>query len=90
MSLRGRIMKDSYISNSAVHKLIELAGAERVGDDAVEELRRAIEEIAIYIGKEAVELASHAKRRTVKINDISFAIKRLKLHSFIGSNLSKE
>ncbi len=79
-------MKESCLSNAAVHKLLELAGAERVGDDAVEELRKVLEEIAIYIGKDAVELASHARRRTVKLIDINLATKRLKLHSFTNTN----
>ncbi len=57
-----------------------------MGDDAVEELRKVLEEIAIYIGKDAVELASHARRRTVKLIDINLATKRLKLHSFTNTN----
>jgi len=83
-------MKDSCLSNAAVHKLIELAGADRVGDDAVEELRKVLEEIAIYIGKDAVELASHARRRTVKLEDINLAIKRFKLHTLLGPNFREK
>ena len=73
-------MKDSYLSNAAVHKLIEVAGAERIGDDAVEELRKVLEEIAINISKDAIELASHAGRRTVKLEDIRLSAKRIKLN----------
>ena len=73
-------MKDGYLSNAAVHKLIEEAGAERIGDDAVEELRKVLEEIAINISKDAIELASHAGRRTVKLEDIRLSAKRIKLN----------
>ncbi len=83
-------MKDICLSNSAVHRLIELAGAERVGDDAVEELRKVLEEVAFFISKDAIELSSHAGRRTVKLDDIRLATKRFKLHTFIGSNLNEE
>ena len=83
-------MKASYLSNAAIHRLIELSGAERVGDDAVEELRRVLEDIAIYIGKDAVELASHAKRRTVKLEDINLSTKRFKLHTLLGPNSTED
>ena len=73
-------MKDCYLSNAVVHKLIEVAGAERIGGDAVEELRKVLEEIAINIGKDAIELASHAGRRTVKLEDIRLSAKRIKLN----------
>ncbi|MCW4032499.1 MAG: NFYB/HAP3 family transcription factor subunit [Candidatus Bathyarchaeota archaeon] len=73
-------MKDCYLSNAAVHKLIQVAGAERIGDDAVEELRKVLEEIAINIGKDAIELSSHAGRRTVKLEDIRLSAKRIKLN----------
>ncbi|MCW3975674.1 MAG: histone family protein [Candidatus Bathyarchaeota archaeon] len=83
-------MKDNCLSNPAVHRLIELAGAERVGDDAVEELKKVLEEVAFFISKDAIELASHAGRRTVKLNDIRLATKRFKLNTFLTSNLSEE
>ena len=75
-------MKNGYLSNAVVHKLIETAGAERVGDDAVEELRKVLEEIAIHISKDAIDLASHARRRTVRLEDIRLSAKRLRPHMF--------
>lgn len=65
------------MSTAAIHRLIEKAGAERVGDDAVEELRKVLEDLAVKIGKEAIELASHAGRKTIKGEDIRLAVKRV-------------
>jgi len=65
------------LSTAAVHRLIERAGAERVGDDAVEELRNVLEELAVRIGKEAIELAAHAGRKTVKAEDVRLSVKRI-------------
>ena len=68
-------MTGGELSIAAVHRLIEKSGAERVGDDAAEELRRTLEELAERIGKKAKDLASHARRKTVKAEDIRLAIK---------------
>jgi histone H3/H4 len=65
------------LSTSAVHRLIEKAGASRVGDDAVEALRKMLEELAVRVGKEAWELATHAGRKTVKSEDIRLSAKRI-------------
>lgn len=70
-------MPPSELSTAAVRRLIEMAGADRVGDDAVEELGKIIEEFAIKVGKEAAGLARHAGRKTVKAQDIQLAIKRV-------------
>jgi len=67
------------LSTAAVHRLIEKGGAERVGDDAVEELRKVLEELAVKVGKEAKELASHAGRKTIRGEDIRLSIKRVAL-----------
>ncbi|OYT66546.1 histone [Candidatus Bathyarchaeota archaeon ex4484_205] len=63
------------ISSSAIHRIIKKSGAERVGEDAVEELGMVLEEIGIKIGREAVDLAAHAGRKTVKAVDIRKATK---------------
>jgi len=70
-------MPPEQLSAAAVRRLIEMAGAVRVGDDAVEELGKILEEFAIKVGKEATELARHASRKTVKAQDIQLAIKRV-------------
>ena len=70
-------MAAGELSIAAVHRLIEKAGAERVGDDAAEELRRILEELAERVGKKAKDLASHAGRKTVKAEDVRLAVKEI-------------
>ncbi len=70
-------MATNELSTAAVRRLIETAGADRVGDDAVEELGKILEDYAVKVGKEATELARHAGRKTVKAQDIQLAIKRV-------------
>ena len=71
-------MSDNELSTAAIHRLIEKAGAARVGDGAVEALREVLESIAIQIGKDAIDFASHAGRRTVRAEDIKLASKNFR------------
>ena len=48
-------------------------GADRVSASAVKELRNVLLEASYSIGKEAVEFARHAKRVTVKRDDVKLA-----------------
>ena len=68
---------DKELSTAAIHRLIEKAGAPRVGGDAVEELRMILEELAVKIGRESWQLSTHAGRKTVKADDVKLAAKRI-------------
>ena len=68
-------MRSSELGLSAMYRILKKAGAQRVSDESADELRRVIEEIAEGIAKSAVEMASHAGRKTVKGEDIKLASK---------------
>ena len=68
-------MKSSELGLSAMYRILKKAGAERVSDESADELRRVIEEIANSIAKNAVDLSSHAGRKTVKEEDVKLASK---------------
>ena len=60
---------------AAMEKLLKQCGAERVSDRAKSALKAVVEEIAEEIAVQAVKLASHAGRKTVKAGDIRLAAK---------------
>ena len=61
------------LSRQAARKILKEAGATRVSDEAADELAEAINTFAYRIAKKAVKLASHAKRATVKREDVDLA-----------------
>ena len=53
------------------------SGGERVSEEAADQLRRILEEIATKISNQAVDLSVHAGRKTIKAEDIQLAAKNL-------------
>lgn len=53
-----------------VKRIIKQAGADRVSEEAVEELRDELEAHAQERGREAKQYAEHAGRRTVQAEDV--------------------
>jgi histone H3/H4 len=53
------------------------SGAERVSDDAADELRKVLEEVGERIARQAVDLSVHAGRKTIKAEDVRFAAKNV-------------
>ena len=72
-------MPDPEFGIAAIYRIIKKTGAERVGDDAAQELRVALEEIGERVARQAVEFSFHAGRKTVKAADIKLAVKSLNL-----------
>ncbi len=71
------MLAEQELGLAAVYRLIKKGGAERVSDEAAEELRLILEEIAVKIAQQAVELATHAGRKTVRASDIRLASKNI-------------
>jgi histone H3/H4 len=65
--------KSNSLSYPAMHRIIKKAGAQRVSFSALKELSQVLEEVGIYIAKEAIILASHTGRVTVKARDVRLA-----------------
>jgi histone H3/H4 len=62
---------------AAMHRIMKKSGAERVSDDAADELRKVLEEAAERVARQAVELSVHAGRKTIKPEDIRLASKNV-------------
>lgn len=59
-----------------VERIIRNAGGQRVSESAKKALASAIEDYAIDVTKKAVNMASHAGRKTVKEEDIKMATRK--------------
>ena len=68
-------MKSSELGLYSMYRILKKSGAERVSDESADELRRIVEDIATEIAKNAVDMSKHAKRKTVKAEDVKLASK---------------
>ncbi|MBC5793369.1 MAG: histone family protein [Nanohaloarchaea archaeon] len=64
------------LPNAPIERIIRKAGAERVSEGAVEELKDAVEEVGEEIARDAIEMADHAGRKTVKASDVEMSAER--------------
>lgn len=67
------LIKMARLPIAPVNRIIRNARAERVSEDASEELAMLLEEYGTKIARKAVNLARHAGRKTVKREDILIA-----------------
>jgi len=70
-------MNKSVIAVAPMYRLCKKAGAERVSEVAAKELAKVLEEIGTKIAKEAFDYAIYAGRKTIKMEDIEIAIKKV-------------
>lgn len=68
-------MASSELVLSAMYRILKKSGANRVSNESADELRRVIEDLALNIAKNAVEMSVHAGRKTIKAEDIRLASK---------------
>ncbi len=63
------------LMKSKVKELFKEEGASRVSAEAIEEISKAVEKYVREIVKKAIANAKHAKRETVKGEDVKLALK---------------
>jgi histone H3/H4 len=73
----GMVKKD--IQLAPMHRIIKKGGAERVSDSAAKELRIVLEEVGLKISRDALDFTRHARRKTVRAEDV-----RLAANKFLG------
>ena len=62
---------------AAMYRILKKSGAERISDDAADELRKVLEEVGGRIARQAVDLSLHAGRKTIKPEDVILASKNV-------------
>jgi DNA-binding protein len=67
--------ESAKIPAAVVKRIMTEAGAQRVSADAVAELSKALVEKGHALTKAAVAAAEHAKRTTLKAEDVQLALK---------------
>jgi len=60
-----------------IERIVKKSGAERISEDAKKELAVILEEYGSKIAMEAVKLAKHAGRKTIKTDDIKLAAEKV-------------
>lgn len=65
--------KGSIIASAPMADLLKQAGAERVSDKAAKAMAQVLMEVGNEVATEAVKLAQHAGRKTIKAEDIQLA-----------------
>ncbi len=65
--------KAGLIPRAPVARLIAKAGAERVSNSAAGALAEILEDIALDISRQAVQISRHAGRKTVNGGDVRLA-----------------
>ena len=70
-------MNKLEISVAPMIRLCKKAGAERVSEEGAKELAKVLDEIGFKIAKEALDYSIHARRKTIKVEDIEIATRKV-------------
>ena len=62
-----------------LERLLRREGAERVSEDACKVLGVALEDYSRIIARKAKDYSAHAKRKTIKAEDIELALRDLNI-----------
>lgn len=75
---RHKLFKNNImgISNPAIRRLARRGGVKRIAGGVYEETRTILHDFLRRVVKDALVYTDHAKRKTVIVNDIVFALKR--------------
>ncbi len=65
----------AILPTATVGRLIRSAGAYRVSEEASRELAEVLDEVGKRIARDAIVLAEHDKRKTIKTEDIKLSVK---------------
>jgi DNA-binding protein len=68
-----KIKKDKIILKAPCVRMLQRGGAERVSESAAQAFAEVLEEIALTISEQAVRIAEHSGRKTVKGGDVKLA-----------------
>jgi len=71
------VINMSELPIAPIGRIIKNAGGLRVGEDSEEALRQMLEQYGDDISRQALLLAKHAGRVTVKASDIELAVKEI-------------
>lgn len=63
--------------SAPMYRIIKKAGAHRVSESAARELAGILEELGVKIGREALDFAMYARRRTGRGKDVRIAAAKL-------------
>lgn len=70
-------MGSPELAVAPMHRICKKAGGERVSEAAAIEMAKVLEDIGVKIAKEALDFAVHAKRKTIKEEDIKIAARKV-------------
>lgn len=70
-------MNELEISVAPMSRICRKAGAKRVSQEGAKELGKVLEGFGIKIAKEALDYATYAKRKTIKVEDIKIAVRKV-------------